>query len=77
MTYACAIHEGAQAVFYFILPHFVEGQTQFGVMRPDLTPRPAFVALAAAGRLLADAQAARPTEGRERLNPRLPLPREA
>jgi len=56
MTYACSIHEGAQAVFYFILPHFVEGQTQFGVVRPDLTPRPAFVALAAAGRLLADAQ---------------------
>ena len=56
MTYACAIHEGAQAVFYFILPHFVEGQTQFGVVRPDLTPRPAYVALAAAGRLLADAQ---------------------
>jgi hypothetical protein len=56
MTYACAIHEGAQAVFYFILPHFVEGQTQFGVIRPDLTPRAAFVALAAAGRLLADAQ---------------------
>jgi hypothetical protein len=56
MTYACAIHEGAQAVFYFILPHFVEGQTQFGLLRPDLTPRPAFVALAAAGRLLADAR---------------------
>ena len=56
MTYACAIHEGAQAVFYFILPHFVEGQTQFGVIRPDLTPRPAYLALAAAGRLLADAQ---------------------
>ena len=55
MTYACAIHEGAQAVFYFILPHFVEGQTQFGVIRPDLTPRPAYLALAAAGRLLADA----------------------
>ena len=56
MTYACAIHEGAQAVFYFILPHFVEGQTQFGVVRPDLTPRPAYLALAAAGRLLADTQ---------------------
>jgi hypothetical protein len=56
MTYAQSIHEGAQAVFYFILPHFVEGQTQFGVLRPDLTPRPAFVALAAAGRLLADAK---------------------
>ena len=56
ITYARAIHEGAQAVYYFILPHFVEGQTQFGVLRPDLTPRPAFVALAAAGRLLADAK---------------------
>jgi hypothetical protein len=56
MTYACAIHEGAQAVFYFIFPHFVEGQTQFGLLRPDLTPRPGYVALAAAGRLLADAR---------------------
>jgi hypothetical protein len=56
MTYAQAIHEGAQAVFYFMLPHYVERQTQFGVLRPDLTPRPAFVALAAVGRLLADAK---------------------
>jgi hypothetical protein len=56
ITYALTIHEGAEAVYYFILPHFVEGQTQFGVVRPDLTPRPSFVALAAAGRLLADAK---------------------
>ena len=56
MTYACAIHEGAEAVFYFMLPHCVEGQTQFGVLRRDLTPRPAFVALAAVGRLLANAR---------------------
>lgn len=55
-TYAAAIHEGARAVFYFLLPHYAEGQTQFGILRPDLTPRPAFVALAAVGRLLADAQ---------------------
>jgi hypothetical protein len=55
-TYALAVHEGAQAVFYFLLPHYVEGQTQFGIVRPDLTPRPAFLALAAAGRLLADAK---------------------
>jgi hypothetical protein len=34
----------------------VEGQTQFGLLRPDLTPRPAYVALAAVGRLLADAK---------------------
>jgi hypothetical protein len=56
MTYACAIDEGPEAVLYFVLPHCVEGQTQFGVLRRDLTPRPAFVALAAAGRLLADAK---------------------
>jgi hypothetical protein len=56
MTYAQALHEGAQAVFYFMLPHYVEGQTQFGLLRPDLTPRPAFVALATVGRLLADAK---------------------
>lgn len=56
ITYALALHERARAVFFFILAHFVEGQTQFGVLRRDLTPRPAFLALAAVGRLLADAQ---------------------
>ncbi len=55
-TYALAIHEGAKAVFYFLLPHYVEGQTQFGILHRDLTPRPAYVALAAAGRLLAGAR---------------------
>jgi hypothetical protein len=55
-TYACALQEGAAVLFYFLLPHYVEGQTQFGLLRPDLTPRPAYVALAAVGRLLADAQ---------------------
>jgi hypothetical protein len=55
-TFACALHEGAAKVFYFLLPHYVEGQTQFGLLRADLTPRPAYVALAAVGRFLADAQ---------------------
>jgi hypothetical protein len=55
-TFACSLHEGSEATYYFLLPHYVEGQTQFGVLRPDLTPRPAFVALAAAGRLLAGAK---------------------
>ena len=54
-TYACALHEGT-LLFYFLLPHYVEGPTQFGILRPDLTPRPAYVALAAVGRLLAGAQ---------------------
>jgi len=53
-TYACALHEGT-LLFYFLLPHYVEGHTQFGLLRSDLTPRPAYVALAAVGRLLAGA----------------------
>jgi hypothetical protein len=57
-TFAGSLHEGAAATFYFMLPHYVEGQTQFGILRPDLTPRPAFLALAAMGRLLTDARPA-------------------
>jgi hypothetical protein len=57
-VYACAIHEGVTSAYYFILGNYAEGQTQFGILRKDLTPRPAYVALAAAGRLLADAHAA-------------------
>ncbi len=55
-TFAASLHEGSATTFYFMLPHYVEGQTQFGILRPDLTPRPAYVALAAVGRLLADAR---------------------
>ena len=55
-TFALSIHEGSAATFYFMLPHYVEGQTQFGIIRPDLTPRPALLSLATVGRLLADAK---------------------
>jgi hypothetical protein len=55
-TYVLAIHQGSKAVFYFMLPHYSEGKVQFGVLHPDLTPRPAFLAVAAAGRLLAGAE---------------------
>jgi hypothetical protein len=55
-VFACSLHEGSTATFYFMLPHYVEGQTQFGLLRRDLTPRPGYVALAAVGRLLADAK---------------------
>ncbi len=51
-----SLHEGSAVTFHFILGHYVEGQTQFGLIRRDLTPRPAYVALAAVGRLLADAK---------------------
>ncbi len=53
-VYVGSLHEGTAATFYFLLPHYVEGKTQFGIIRPDWTPRPAYVALAAVGRLLAD-----------------------
>jgi len=65
-VFASSLHEGAAAVFYFMLPHYVEGPTQFGIVRPDLTPRPAYVALATVGRLLADAHPLGRLETREK-----------
>ena len=38
--------------FYFILGHYVERNLQYGLVHTDLTPRPAYVAFAAVGRLL-------------------------
>jgi hypothetical protein len=55
-TYTLGLHQGADAIFYFMLPHYVERQLQYGVLHRDLTPRPAFLAVAAAGRLLAGAK---------------------
>lgn len=55
-AFALSLHEGAAATFYFLLPHYIEGPTQFGIIRRDLTPRPAYVSLAAVGRLLANAR---------------------
>jgi len=56
MIYAASIYEGAKGVFYFVLMSYAENGSQFGLLHTDLTPRPAFVALAALGRLLADAK---------------------
>jgi hypothetical protein len=39
-----------------MLPHYSEGTVQFGLLHADLTPRPGYLALAAVGRLLADAK---------------------
>ncbi len=55
-TYALTLHQGAAAVFYFMLPQYSEGQVQFGLLHSDLTPRPGYLALATVGRLLADAK---------------------
>lgn len=54
-VYTMSMYEGTRAVFYFMLPDYTERQIQYGILHKDLTPRPAFVATAAVGRLLADA----------------------
>ncbi len=55
-VFASSLHEDSAVCFYFLLAHYCEGQTQFGLLHKDLTPRPAYLALAAVGRLLADAK---------------------
>jgi hypothetical protein len=57
-AYASSLSAGARRHFHFILGNYQEPNgVQFGLLRLDLTPRPAYVALAAAGRCLAGAQA--------------------
>jgi hypothetical protein len=57
-SYASSLCAGAVRHFHFILGHYHEPNgVQFGLLRLDLTPRPAYVALAAVGRCLADARA--------------------
>jgi hypothetical protein len=51
-VFSGALHEGSQKAFYFILGHYVERTLQYGILHLDLTPRPAYVAFAAVGRLL-------------------------
>lgn len=56
-SYASALAAGADRFFQFILGHYVEpSSVQFGLLRLDYTPRPAYAALAAAGRFLAGAR---------------------
>ena len=56
IVFASSLHEGPAVAFYFLFPHYTEGKIQFGIVHRDLTPRAAYVALAAVGRLLADAR---------------------
>jgi hypothetical protein len=55
-VFATSLYHGSAAVYYFILPNFVGRRRQYGLLRPDFTPYPAYAALAATGRLLAGAQ---------------------
>jgi hypothetical protein len=54
--FAASLAEGCRSMFFFLLPNYIEGDTQFGLTHHDRSPRPGYLALAAAGRLLAGAQ---------------------
>jgi hypothetical protein len=57
-AYASSLFSGASQHYHFILGNYQEPNgIQFGLLRFDLTPRPAYVALAAVGRCLAGARA--------------------
>jgi hypothetical protein len=55
-SYASSLFAGVNRHFFFILGDYPENQNQFGILRNDQTPRPAYVALAAVGHLLAGAR---------------------
>jgi hypothetical protein len=55
-SYASSLFAGVSRHFFFILGNYPENQNQFGILRDDQTPRPAYVALAAVGHLLAGAR---------------------
>ncbi|MDP8242724.1 MAG: hypothetical protein P9L94_01495 [Candidatus Hinthialibacter antarcticus] len=57
-SYASSLYAGAERHFHFILGDYTEeaNKVQFGLLRKDLTPRPAYVAMAALGRLMAGAK---------------------
>lgn len=57
-AFALSLFSGSSCHFHFILGNYQEqDRIQFGLLRQDLTPRPAYVALAAIGRCLAGARA--------------------
>lgn len=56
-SYAQSLFAGADRHFHFILGDYHEPSgVQFGLLRRDFTPRPAYLALAAVGRFLAGAE---------------------
>lgn len=55
-SYASSLFAGVDRHFFFILGNYIERGVQFGLLRHDHTPRPGYVALAAAGRFLAGAK---------------------
>ncbi|MEZ6070450.1 MAG: hypothetical protein R3C10_09300 [Pirellulales bacterium] len=55
-SYALSLQAGAARHFHFVLGQYGERDVQFGLLHGDLTPRPAYVALATVGRMLSGAR---------------------
>ncbi|MGQ9731719.1 MAG: hypothetical protein ACUVX8_10660 [Candidatus Zipacnadales bacterium] len=51
-SFAISLASGVDKHFFFVLPFYPEHGVQFGALRRDTTPRPAFIAIATAARLL-------------------------
>lgn len=51
---AMSLAAGTDKHFYFVLPSYTEGKTQFGALRPDLTPYPSFLALSTAANIIGE-----------------------
>lgn len=49
---ASSFAAGTDRFFYFVLPSCKEGNIQWGVLRPDITPNASFVALSAASHII-------------------------
>lgn len=45
---------GTEKHFWFVMPDYMEGKNQFGILRPDLLPYPGFLALSAAANILGE-----------------------
>lgn len=55
-SFASSLAAGTDKHFFFVYPYYLENGVQFGALRKDLSPRPGFIAIAAAVDILGDAR---------------------
>lgn len=55
-SFARSLAAGTDRHFFFVYPYYLERGVQFGSLRGDLSPRPAFIAIAAAVDILGEAR---------------------
>ena len=55
-SFAWSLAAGTDRHFFFVYPFYLENGVQFGALRKDLSPRPGFVAIAAAVDILGEAR---------------------